>query len=301
MKLATVTTQDNIRDAVEQVFPFEVQKLPLQGPDNLKTGVFGLFRDDTGDFVGSSSVTKVYRPHSTDDVITLAEAGSTVFDGEAEVKCHWKDGHYLSIQPTKDYRHQVYGTNDGIFPRIVIRAGYDGQSFGAAMGYWRDVCRNLAILRMVQGTSVAIRHTSGLRAQINQLIVQFQAMSGGWKAITDRIDQMERRHASVRDFLHEMYGDVPESGKKKTMHETRTRNILDSIIRERVALAKSNAYDLNQASAWELFNAIQGYEQHTAIRRVRGGGKLSDFERIIQAAAKKDVMKAEKLVMEMAV
>lgn len=298
MSIVTIATQDQIRQEVAKAFNFEVVKMPLFFPENQRTPIYGLQRDDNGDFVGSSSVTKRYLPHTTEDVIALAEAGSTLFEGEAVVKCHWRDGHYVTVQPTHEYRHNVYGTQDGIFPRIVIRAGYDGQSFGASMGYYRDACRNLAMLQRVGGTSIAIRHTSGLREQINQLISQFQAMSGGWQAMTDYIDQMEQRRISTVNFLREMYGEVPEKeGKTRTMHETRTRKIIDRIIRERVALAKSNAHNLQHATGWELFNGIQGYEQHSAIRRQKGG--MADMDRIILAANKKDVKRAEILAMTM--
>jgi hypothetical protein len=295
----TIATQERIRGEVEKAFNFDVEKFPLSGPDNMKTGVYGLFRSDNQQFVGSASVTKQYHPHTKDDVCALAEAGSSLFEGEAVVKCHWRDGHYVTVQPTNEYRHNVYGTNDGVFPRIVINAGYDKTSFGASMGYYRDACRNLAMLQRVQGTSVSIRHTPCLREQINQLITQFQAMSGGWQAMTDHIDRMERSRVSVRDFLQEMYGDVPESGKSKTMHENRTRLIVDRIIRERVALAKANPYDLSQATGWELFNGVGGYQQHDSIVRPRKGTTLTDMDRIIMAMRHKDLQKAENLVFEL--
>jgi hypothetical protein len=46
-------------------------------------------------------------------------------------------------------------------------------------------------------------------------------------------------------------------------------------------------------SAWEAYNAIQGYVQHDATRK----GNPSDFARIISAANDQAVKKAESLVL----
>lgn len=301
MTMATTTTQDQIREAVETAFPFEVVKMPLFFPDNQRTPVYGLQKDSNGTFVGSSSVTARYVPHTTEDVIALAEAGSSLFEGEAQVKCCWRDGHYVTVEPTKEYRHDVFGTGDAVFPRLVISAGYDATSFGASIGYWRDACRNLAMLQRVKGTTIRIRHTSGLRDQIDQLITRFQLLSGGWEAMTEQMDQMEQRRIAVADFMRELYGEGPEKdGKSKTMFDNRIEAIMTRVMRERQELGKrmlrSNE-GRTLATAWELFNGVQGYEQHDAIRRQKGG--VSNMDRIILAAGKADVAKAEKLAMEL--
>ena len=53
-------TTPSVSQQVRDAFNFGIQKLPLSGPDNLSTPVYGLFRDDTGDFIGSNGVTKRY-------------------------------------------------------------------------------------------------------------------------------------------------------------------------------------------------------------------------------------------------
>ena len=44
---------NEIAETVRNAFDFEVMKLPLSGADNHYTPWYGLFRDDTGDYVGS--------------------------------------------------------------------------------------------------------------------------------------------------------------------------------------------------------------------------------------------------------
>ena len=172
MKISSDQVSAKVRDA----FNFNVDKFPLSGPDGMSTPLYGLFRDDTSKLVGSSSVTKRYVPHQTDDVLALVDAAAEAFDGEIDVKCHFRDGHYVNIMPTRADRLKVFGETDNVFPRIVVNAGYDGKAFRATMGYYRDLCRNLAMLRQVEGTTVAIRHTSSLRGKMDDLIATFNTL-----------------------------------------------------------------------------------------------------------------------------
>jgi hypothetical protein len=48
-----------------------------------------------------------------------------------------------------------------------------------------------------------------------------------------------------------------------------------------------------EVSAWEAYNAIQGYVQHDASRR----GNPSDIDRVILAAADPAVLRAEHLAL----
>ena len=86
---------DTIAETVRKAFDFEVMKLPLSGADNHYTPWYGLFRDDTGDYVGSGSISERYVPHTSDDVCALVEAAANIFDGEVDLQCHFKDGHYV--------------------------------------------------------------------------------------------------------------------------------------------------------------------------------------------------------------
>ena len=136
-----------IVEKVSNAFNFTVDKFPLSGPDGMSTPWYGLFRSDNMEVVGNGSVTNRYCPHQTDDVLALVEAASSCFeDGIGDVRCGWRNGHYVSVQPTKEYRQSVFGEKDNVFPRIIINAGYDNKSFVASMGYWRDLCNNLAIM-----------------------------------------------------------------------------------------------------------------------------------------------------------
>jgi hypothetical protein len=283
---------DSVVDTVKSKFDFTVDKFPLAGPDGLKTPLYGLFRSDTMEFVGKPC-SKHYVAHQSDDVLALVESAGEAFEGVGDVQCHFRDGHYVSIAPSKSERRAIYGTSDNIFPRFIVNAGYDGRAFSAIMGFYRDACSNLAMMRQVEGTSVSIRHGSGLREKMDDLIQTFSVLRESWATLGDVIAELQTREVRMADFLDEVYGQPNEDSKRAiTVHKNRTKSIWTRLNRERFMTQRPTMQD-DRVSAWEAYNAVQGYVQHDATRK----GSPSDFARIIQASNDSAVKKAESLAL----
>jgi hypothetical protein len=288
----------NVADKVRSAFNFSIDKFPLRGPENMATPFYGLFRSDTGAAVGYGSVSDRYTPHTTDDVLALVEAAGVAFDGVADVKCYFDHGHYVTVQPTKEQRLAVYGTRDNVFPRIVIDAGYGGQAFRASLGMYRDACRNMMILRQAEGTNVAIRHTSSLQLQMDELIATFASLEAGWGNLTAVVQQMQSREVRMVEFLNAIYGE-PKSDERRsvTMHRHRTEAIFRRLSSERMVTGRGSLGSDFVVTGWEAFNAVQGYVQHDSIRR----GRPTEMERIVRALHDGKVAQAERLALTMAV
>lgn len=283
---------------VQDAFSFTVDKFPLAGPDGLRTPWYALFRSDNNEVVGKGSVTARYRPHQTDDVLALVEATSTAFNGVADVRCYFRHGHYVAIQPTQEFRRSIFGTNDNVFPRVVINAGYDGKSFRASMGYYRDLCRNLAIMRSVSGTSVCIRHTSGLRRKMDDLIETFSVLKEGWSTLAATIENLESRRVNMVEFLNAVYGEPDQNSQRAvTMHRNRTESIFRRLYSERLRSGRAALDDNWMVSGWEAYNAVQGYVQWDSRRH----GNVNEMGRIVMASNDPAVIRAEEMVMTMAV
>lgn len=282
---------------VREAFAFDVNKKPLAWGD-VATPFFGLFRSDNLDVVADRAVSARYTPHQTDDVVALVESAAHAFDGDVDVRCHFRNGHYVSIMPTKEHRRDIYGPKDAIFPRVIIRAGYDGKAFNATMGYYRDLCRNLVMMTQVSGTSVSIRHTSGLRDKMEDLLSTFQTLRQSWTTLGDVISTLENREVQMGDFLRSIYGEPDDGATRRSvnMHRKRTEAIFRRLQRERAASDRPAIGEDFTVSAWEAFNAVQGYTQHDSIRR----GNPSEFERVLQASNDSYVKQAETLVLAMA-
>ena len=286
----------SVSDKIRSAFDFSVDKFPLSGPDGMSTPLYGLFRSDTSSLVGSKSVTSRYHPHTTDDVIALSEAAENAFDGDIDVRCHFRAGHYVDVKPNLAQRKSVYGTTDNIWPRVLIRAGYDGESFRASLGYFRDVCNNMAMMSMVNGTSVCIRHTSGLRSKMDELIATFNTLKNSWSNLSDVVDQMQSREVQLVQFLDAMYPQ-PEgnaSSRATTVHKNRTEAIVRRVATERIRTGRPSMGNDFKISAWEAYNAVQGYVQHDAQARK---GFTGEFDRILRASNDATVRKAERLAL----
>jgi hypothetical protein len=286
-----------VADRVRSAFDFTVDKFPLTGPDAMRTPFYGLFRSDTGTAVGYGSVSNRYQPHTTDDVLALVEAAGTAFDGVAEVNTHFDHGHYVTVQPNKEQRVAIFGTADNIFPRIVIDAGYGGQAFRASLGLYRDVCRNMMIMRQAEGTNVAIRHTSGLRLQMDELIETFASLEAGWGNLALVAQRMQNRQVRMTEFLNAIYGEpTNDEGRSVTIHRHRTEAIFRRLVSERVRTGRGEIGPDFVVSGWEAFNAVQGFTQHDATRR----GRPTEMERIVRAMHDNRVANAERLALTMA-
>ena len=297
----------DVSASVRSAFNFDVDKFPLYGPDNMPTDQYGLFRSDTGYIEGVKSISSRYVPHSTDDVCALVEAASTMFDGEVECKTHWNKGHYVSVAPTRDRRRAIFGTNDNIFPRVIIRGGFDGKGFHGSMGYWRDACDNLAMMRKVSGCVVSIRHTSGLRDRMTELVETFSQLEEGWENMTVAAQAMQQRDVNLSEFVREVYEDRVPTAEELILHEQKKQRavttfenmmeaIMDRVVSERETTGRK-AFQVGEkkiVSAWEAFNAVQGYVQHDAQAKK---GFKSDFARILRASSDRYVLAAETLAL----
>ena len=288
-------TETTVLDSVKAAFPFSVDKYPLSGPDGMRTDLYGLFRSDNAENVGKA-VSKNYVPHQSDDVVALVEAAGEAFEGIGDTKCTFKNAHHVCVSPSHNRRREIFGTADNIFPRFMIRGGYDGRGFLATMGFYRDACDNLAMLRQVEGTTVSIRHGSGLREKMDDLIQTFSVLKESWATLGDVILELQNREMKMPEFLDQVYGQPDEDSKRsKTIHKNRTQAIFRRLSRERFRTGRHVMDTEFKVSAWEAYNAIQGYVQHDASRK----GSPSDFDRVIAASNDQYVRKAEKITMEL--
>jgi hypothetical protein len=290
LKGIIMSTLVSVAEVVKSTFDFTIDKLPLVSWDGAKTPYFGLFKSDTKECL--NAVSERYTPHQTDDVLTLCEAAEAAFDGDVSVKCHWRNGHNVIIEPSKDHRKAVYGTADNIFPRMIISAGYDDKPFRASLGMFRDACLNLMMMRQVEGTSVSIKHTKSLRPRMDELIDVFSGLKDGWKSVTEVVAEMESRQVSLVSFLDAVYPLAADAEKRSvTIHKKRTEEIVRRVMAECWKTGRTFGADF-MVSRWVAYNAITGYVEHVQ-RATRGG--LSRMDQTLMALEDTTVSRAEAL------
>ena len=292
-----------ISDKIRSEFNFEVNRLPLSGPDNMPTDWYGLFRSDSGKTVGPGSVSVHYTPHTVDHIVEIAESAIGSFGEASDVCCHFRDGHYVSIAPTAEYRKSVVD-QDTVWPRLILRAGLGGStSFNLTIGYYRDLCKNLAMMRSINSFNIRYRHTSGLGDRLDTLVEDFRGLKDGWENLSSLINRMNSKTVVVSEILKNVYGEIDENSSRRqiSISENRIQKIVVRLMRERQPSNRRMSPDTS--TAWELFNAIQGYHQHDAPTRakrsafpVTPSGAAQRWDRIISTAANTSVAKAEQLL-----
>ena len=275
-----------INDALETVanaFDFHVEKQKVAlGPDCIPTNSYGLVRynqDGSREHVGRFC-SKNYVPHTTDDVLALTEAACNVFDGDVKVRTHFEHGHYVDITPSDQHRIAVYKGRDSMFPRFMINGSYNGRGFSASLGYYRDLCRNLAMMKKVtEGSHVSIAHTSHLRSRMDSLINTFSTLKEKWQTMSTLIAQLTEIPLNVEQFMRDVYG---EPKGKSTRYENKIEKVLNRLASESHRLGQPDPKQTGESSAWLLWNAVQGHEQHNSRR----SKPTTDFGRVIKAENK---------------
>lgn len=255
----------NVETIIREAFPFEIVKLPLQGPDGLKTPHYGLFRDDNGDCI-PHAISSRNQPHTTENVVTLAKAMVKSFDlpeDKTKVTATWtKYGHRVCVRPTEKYRRDIGGNKDSVWPQILIRANYN-DALMASCGMYRDACRNLMMIRKVESTTVRIAHRGDFQGEFDSLVEQFHYLAAQFDRVIDIAAELKRKKVETAKFLASLYPAPSDdaSSSRKTRHENKMRKILERLETERRQFG-GDPHDYAEANLWELVNAVTAYVQH---------------------------------------
>jgi hypothetical protein len=137
---------------------------------------------------------------------------------------------------------------------------------------------------------------------MDQLIATFSTLKQGWENIAATALRLQDREVRMVDFLDQIYGRptteqlalaaTGQAVRAVTVHQHRTEAIWNRLNSERERTGRPKLAD--KVSAWEAYNAIQGFVQHDAQAKE---GFKSEFARILRASNDAFVRKAEELVL----
>ena len=140
--------------------------------------------------------------------------------------------------------------------------------------------------------SESIQHSSNFSNRRDELVEQFEIVAKGWESTVDFLKSMDDRQIRVSALLAELMGDRPDTeGRGQTMFDRKVAKIDSILVRERMKTGKM-ARPAGEATAWEAYNAIQGYSQHEKTRK----GNPTLIDRAVIAGGDPEVSKAEKLL-----
>ena len=267
-----------------ELVPHEVE-LEMSG-----SGYYGLAKYDQASNTvmqcSKQSVSSRYVPHQTQHIKDAISQLDSIFPSMTLGYCRWNYGHEIAIQPTEKDR-MIAQRKDSVVPRIIIRAPYDA-AMTVSIGFYRDMCANMAMFRRVADTHIRIRHVSSLEHRVQELVEQMATINTRWPAMMAHISDMRSKHVHMDDVMHLVYGDKPTDTTRKA--NTWQKRV--DMIRARMAAEQLHTGE-EQPNGWLAFNAIQWYEQWKTPRR----GNLTTHERAYAALFSSNVQRAEAAVL----
>ena len=265
----------DIREYLNEVFDFEIVKRQLHTNTGLNlyepVPYYGLFRGDNGQPACRNAVSERYEPHQTKHIIHIAVECARAFNSHETrlVRASFKNGHHVSIAPSNDYRQRITNHRDQIWPRILINGGLGGSSsLRINVGYWRDLCSNLAMPKQVEGISINFRHSRTITERIEETDIQRRVYTI-WNQLHDKMLKMRQKEIPLSSALHTIFGNHTERSEKAA--RDRNEAIIKRIWDERQQIHQDdhalNVRNLDHVNGWEFYNGIQGYYQYDAPMR----------------------------------
>ena len=168
------------------------------------------------------------------------------------------------------------------------------------LGLFRDACRNLEMLSMVNGVSVRIRHSGNLRREMNKLIDDISRFVEGWDNIVAHVVAMEAMELNLHDYLNIVY---PKPDDGATTREISIRDNIVKKIKQRVTLegyrtGRVDPEDLTHVSGWLGYNGVQGHLLHDASR-AKNTTPFDRFLKMHTGASLSRINLAERTVFDM--
>lgn len=293
-------TQDNrtweleeVENHLDMVFNFEVRKRVLYDGDMRETPHYGLEKTDTRTFL-PHTFKEGYVPHTLDHVKNLVRAYHAAVGGVGWVQCTWDNAHVVILRPPKG--HSVVINGYTVEPTMMLRAGYDATAVVSRLGLFNYLCMNgLFNLDRDKSMTTSINHNAMMEGRIEDLVKSIEDLSHRVQDALDTVRTAAQTEVSMADFIRKVYPLNPDASKRTIQnYEDRVEMIIMRLIRERAArgLDTPDCFGGNfMASAFEAYNAVQGYEQHDARRK----GVKNSTDRMVRAVDNRAVRKAASL------
>lgn len=264
---------DHVGQIIDKAFPRKLVKMPLYGPENIPTPHYGICFEDaeTKDDWCRCTVKKNYQPHTTQDVkelVSIVADGFGLSHDKIDVKANWvtSKGHMVAVTPTKDYRREI-SKGDTIWPSLIVRAYYGG-SFKASVAMKRDLCSNLQMMRNVDKTTVALRHTQQFQDYFSDTLETFKQLICMSDNVVEAARKLNQIIVKYDDFYDALYPAPVGNSKRAATTYDRKLDRMKQIHRdecERLGIK----HTAKRGSLWHLVNSVTGFVQHDKTRNGR--------------------------------
>lgn len=279
-------TPDVISD---QVFSMgEVERFPAFGPDGLTSRYYMYYR-------GTEQVgvpcTADRHAMDLERVNEVAQAMGRMIGDVGHMDARWASNNYsLMFKGSRTYE---VTPGDDVRLNFTFRTGFDGRAALVMGGLNRGICANGLIFSAVAGMNMnlKIRHTRSLNWRVDLALSKMGEIIANAERLVGVARRASERTVSFGEAFRAVYPLADDASRRtRALDERRAERVAQRIWNERIELGRNTS--LQDVSAWEMFNGIQGVEQHKRTRR-----PSNEHERIMRAADNSAVQRAAELLL----
>ena len=279
-------TPDFIADQVASMG--EVERFPAFGPEGLTSRYYMYYR-------GTEQVgvpcTADRHAMDLERVNEVAQEMAHMIGDVGDMSARWASNRYsLMFKGSRTYE---ITPGDTVRHNFGFGTGFDGRAAFVMGGLNRGICENGLIFNAVAGMnmSLKIRHTQSLNWRVDLALSKM----GEIIANADRLVGVARRASERMVSFGEAFRAVfpladDASRRTRAIDDRRAEQVAQRIWNERIKLGRNAS--LQDVSAWEMFNGIQGVQQHKETKR-----PTNEHERIMRAAENSSVQRAAELLL----
>jgi len=252
---------------------FDVEMKPtfIEGPDNdqlyghqIPTGGFVAMRTDNNTPLGRGGLSKGFHPIQNRDAFRVISEMSGVTDLQMKNAGMWGNGAGIYAQISLgDLQVGNSNTGDNVGKYLTIVNSHDGsKGMQILITPYRYFCKNqiaASIARAGENEKISIRHTASANIRLEELIRTVKIADGTFERtqeIYNGLANQKINNEYAKEVLEQLF-PAPKKmeGRAKTIWESNIQSVW-----ERYQYADGGR--IEQATAWNLYNAVQGTIQH---------------------------------------
>ena len=244
---------------------FDVEMCPTfvqSGEETINTGGFVAMRTDTNTPLGRGGLSKGFHPIQNRDAFRVISDLSGVTELEMKYAGMWGNGAGIYAQISLGDM-QVGNNGDAVGKYLTVVNSHDGskgmQILITPYRYW---CKNqisASLANAKENEKISIRHTASAERKLEELIHTVKIADGAFERTQEIYNQLANQKINneyVKEVLEQLFpAPNQEKGRSKTIWENKIQNVW----------SRYNYADggrIERASAWNLYNAVQGTMQH---------------------------------------
>lgn len=251
---------------------FDVEMKPtfVNTPDGDKECGYVAMRTDTNMPLGRGGLSKGFHPIQNRDAFRVITELSGVTELEMKYAGMWGDGAGIYAQISLgDFTVGNSNTGDNVGKYLTVVNSHDGsKGMQILITPYRYFCRNqiaASLANAKENEKISIRHTASANHKLEELIKTVEIADGAFsrtQEIYAGLANQKINNEYAKEVLEQLFpAPKQESGRARTIWENNVQNVW-------ARYSYADGGRIEQNTAWNLYNAVQGTIQHDSKNTV---------------------------------